>query len=61
MSHVTKNGAKCIPTGKYFYSDGSRTVEEEADYVEVQMLPAHPQRFERVRKSNLSKEKSNGR
>jgi len=53
---TTKNGASCIPTGRYFNQHGARIAKAEnkqLDYVECQMLPIHPQRIERIRLGNL--------
>lgn len=43
----TRNGARCIPTGRN-KEVGSMT------YRECQMLPIHPQRFEWINERNLS-------
>jgi hypothetical protein len=47
--YETRNKAKCVP-----YSPAQHREEENGHtYILMQMLPAHPQRFEWIRKDNL--------
>lgn len=53
-THITINGALCIPTGRHFTPEGLRTEKAEAgDYTEVQMLPLDTFRLERVKRVNV--------
>lgn len=57
----TRNGAEVVPTGRVFTASGVRIAKAEKmhqHYVECQMLPIHPQRFERVLVDNLEERMS---
>jgi hypothetical protein len=57
MRYYTRNGAECLPLGPRRFADGSAThaeaKREALQYLQCQMLPAHPQRIEWVREDNI--------
>lgn len=57
--YKTRNGALCVPLGPRRYADGRRTSAEAErgpaiQYLQCQMMPAHPQRIEWIREDNLT-------